>query len=105
MHTNTPDLPLRGELSAYAARWPDEAGEAALFAQLLDDADDPFVRERVAGHFTGSAWLVDRGGMRVLLTHHRKLGRWLQLGGHADGEATSPPLRCARRKRNPVCRG
>ena len=23
---------------------------------------------------------------RVLLTHHRKLGSWLQLGGHADGE-------------------
>jgi 8-oxo-dGTP pyrophosphatase MutT (NUDIX family) len=22
----------------------------------------------------------------VLLTHHRKLDRWLQLGGHADGE-------------------
>jgi 8-oxo-dGTP pyrophosphatase MutT (NUDIX family) len=22
-----------------------------------------------------------------LLTHHRKLGRWLQLGGHSDGES------------------
>jgi 8-oxo-dGTP pyrophosphatase MutT (NUDIX family) len=22
----------------------------------------------------------------VLLTHHRKLDRWLQLGGHADGD-------------------
>ena len=38
------------------------------------------------GHFTGSAWLVSADGERVLLTHHRKLGRWLQLGGHADGE-------------------
>lgn len=26
-------------------------------------------------------------GERVLLTHHRKLGRWLQLGGHADGDS------------------
>jgi 8-oxo-dGTP pyrophosphatase MutT (NUDIX family) len=24
---------------------------------------------------------------RFLLTHHRKLDRWLQLGGHADGES------------------
>ena len=23
----------------------------------------------------------------MLLTHHRKLGRWLQPGGHSDGEA------------------
>ena len=26
-------------------------------------------------------------GARVLLTHHRKLGLWLQLGGHADGDS------------------
>jgi 8-oxo-dGTP pyrophosphatase MutT (NUDIX family) len=24
--------------------------------------------------------------LRVLLTHHKKLDRWLQLGGHADGD-------------------
>lgn len=40
----------------------------------------------LVGHFTGSAWLVSRDGQRVLLTHHRKLQRWLQLGGHADGD-------------------
>lgn len=40
----------------------------------------------MTGHVTGSAWLVNRPGTHVLLTHHRKLKRWLQLGGHADGE-------------------
>lgn len=29
---------------------------------------------------------MSNDGERVLLTHHRKLGRWLQLGGHADGD-------------------
>jgi 8-oxo-dGTP pyrophosphatase MutT (NUDIX family) len=54
---------------------------------LLDGPGiDPFTRERLEGHFTGSAWLVSGDGLRVLLTHHRKLGRWLQLGGHADGD-------------------
>lgn len=77
---------LSGQLLAYRARWPDEAAVADAFLDLLDDADDPFVRERSAGHFTGSSWLVSRDGRRTLLTHHRKLGRWLQLGGHADGE-------------------
>lgn len=70
----------------YATRWPAEAATVARFVALLDDAEDPFRRERLAGHFTASAWLVDRRGARVLLTHHRKLDRWLQLGGHADGE-------------------
>jgi len=59
---------------------------AAQFLALLDDPVDPFMRERLAGHFTASAWLVSADARRVLLTHHRKLGRWLQLGGHADGE-------------------
>lgn len=70
----------------YARRWPEEAGMAAWFQALLEDAADPFVRERLAGHFTASAWLVDAGGTRTLLTHHRKLGLWLQPGGHADGD-------------------
>lgn len=39
------------------------------------------------GHVTGSAWIVDPTGTAVLLTHHRKLDLWIQLGGHADGEA------------------
>jgi 8-oxo-dGTP pyrophosphatase MutT (NUDIX family) len=43
-------------------------------------------RECVPGHLTGSAWIVSPGRTRTLLTHHRKLGKWLQLGGHADGD-------------------
>jgi 8-oxo-dGTP pyrophosphatase MutT (NUDIX family) len=79
---------LRSGLDDYAARWPDEAHTVQHFRDLLDAIDSaPFTRERLAGHFTGSAWLVDRTGARALLTHHRKLGRWLQLGGHADGDA------------------
>ncbi len=77
---------LAEALAEYGARWPGEGEVVAAFVQLLQDPVDPFVRERLAGHFTGSAWLVDRRGERVLLTHHRKLERWLQLGGHADGD-------------------
>lgn len=78
--------PLTAALADYATRWPGESAVVAQFQALLDDAHDPFVRQRLAGHFTGSAWLVDYRGERVLLTHHRKLDRWLQLGGHADGD-------------------
>jgi 8-oxo-dGTP pyrophosphatase MutT (NUDIX family) len=48
------------------------------------------------GHITGAAWLLDCAGERVLLTHHRKLGKWLQPGGHADGDPD--PLRVAMRE-------
>ena len=44
-------------------------------------------RSLAHGHLTGSAWLVSADGRRALLMHHRKLDRWLQPGGHADGDA------------------
>lgn len=38
------------------------------------------------GHLTSSAFVVFIPGRTVLLHHHRKLGIWLQLGGHDEGE-------------------
>lgn len=48
---------------------------------------DCFERTLSIGHITGSAWLMDENYERALLTHHRKLDRWLQPGGHADGQS------------------
>lgn len=46
-----------------------------------------FERSLEHGHITGSAWLINKVGDRALLLRHRKLDKWLQLGGHADGES------------------
>ena len=43
-------------------------------------------RTLLSGHLTASAWVLDQSHLYVLLTKHRKLCRWLQLGGHADGD-------------------
>lgn len=83
---NEIDAAFSGQLADYARCWPHEAPTVALFRELLGDAAHAYRRERLAGHYTASAWLVSGDNRRVLLTHHRKLGRWLQLGGHADGE-------------------
>jgi 8-oxo-dGTP pyrophosphatase MutT (NUDIX family) len=48
---------------------------------------DCFERRCLAGHITASAWILSPDHRQVLLTHHRKLDRWLQLGGHCDGES------------------
>lgn len=82
----TPVFDLAAALADYRRRHPGESAVVDLFQGLLADPGPVYERRRLAGHFTGSAWLVDRTGERVLLTHHRKLGRWLQLGGHADGD-------------------
>jgi 8-oxo-dGTP pyrophosphatase MutT (NUDIX family) len=51
-----------------------------------------FERATAAGHVTASAWVVDPARRAAVLLHHRKLERWLQLGGHVDGD---PDVRSA----------
>ena len=73
-------------IDAYRARYPEEA-DAARLRRFIETQPRCFERDCFDdGHVTGSAWVVDSGGSRVLLTHHRKLGKWLQLGGHSDGD-------------------
>lgn len=84
-------LPAAGRTLArafadFGALQPAQQGLAGEFIDLLGDAEDPFERTRLAGHFTASALVVSGDGARTLLTHHRKLGLWLQPGGHADGD-------------------
>jgi ADP-ribose pyrophosphatase YjhB (NUDIX family) len=74
-------------LEAHAARWPEDGARAARIADFVRAHDDCLLRTCRPGHLTGSAWIVSPAHEAVLLVHHRKLGRWLQPGGHADGDA------------------
>ncbi|WP_254427288.1 NUDIX hydrolase [Rhodanobacter sp. C01] len=78
---------MLADLGEYASHCPDEVESAAQFTLFLRSDPAVFERSHLAGHFTGSAWLVGEDDTRVLLMHHRKLDRWLQPGGHADGDA------------------
>ena len=78
---------LKALLAAYREQWPQESATVARFNAFVDSHPDCFHRSCQDGHVTGSAWLVDTTGERVLLTHHAKLGRWLQPGGHSDGNS------------------
>lgn len=85
-------------------RTRDPARSAARLAQaVLDDPERSTERDRVLelleahgasladrttapGHLTGSALVIDATGTRMVVLLHTKLRRWLQPGGHADGD-------------------
>ncbi len=75
-----------GLLSAPGIAQAADARIRAQFAAFAHRRIDCCERTCLEGHFTGSAWLVSADGERALLLHHRKLDRWLQPGGHADGD-------------------
>jgi len=53
---------------------------------FVEDTPECAERAHPRGHLTGSGWVLNRGWDKALLLHHKKLEKWLQLGGHADGE-------------------
>ncbi len=46
-----------------------------------------FERTLEEGHLTASCWLWNKERTACLFTLHKKLKKWLQLGGHADGDS------------------
>lgn len=78
---------LLEKLDAYTAFDQAETRMCMLLERFVQANPRCFERSLEIGHITGSAWIVDLNKTHVLLTHHRKLDRWLQLGGHADGDS------------------
>lgn len=76
--------PLPELLSRYDAIGP-EANFKKRFLDLLKHPQ-AYDRQHLPGHITGSAWVLNEARTKVLLVHHAKLNRWLQPGGHADGD-------------------
>ena len=80
-------------LDRYRALYPDE--DVTRFRRFVLRQPRCFERDCWDdGHVTGSAVVVDRLASRVLLTHHAKIGRWLQLGGHSDGNPDPLAVAC-----------
>lgn len=76
------DLAVAREL---LAEFDDDLGDR--YRALIDAHTDACVRTCRPGHLTGSALVVDSTGANTLLMLHAKFDRWLQPGGHADGNA------------------
>lgn len=78
--------PLCEALLRYIDRCPERAAQAQEMLRFVAETPDCFCRSHAAGHITGSAWLLNPAGDKALLTLHRNLKRWMQTGGHADGD-------------------
>ena len=59
------------------------------FSQFIRaNPDNCLLRSNLSGHLTASAWVIDsETKSKALLVNHVKLNRWLQPGGHADGDS------------------
>ena len=77
---------LKTLLENYTSSYPEEEISRSRMLEFMEAHEDCFERSQKLGHFTGSAWIVNYNNSAFLLTLHKKLGKWLQCGGHADGD-------------------
>jgi 8-oxo-dGTP pyrophosphatase MutT (NUDIX family) len=82
-------LELLAQLERYQTSHADEAQMLETMKAFVREHPDCFDRSLAIGHVTGSAWIIDENGSSALLTHHRKLNRWLQPGGHWEGDRSA----------------
>lgn len=63
----------------------DEESHKQRLIELLNTAQQPFSREELGGHVTGSVLVVNETKDKTFLILHKKMKIWLQPGGHCDG--------------------
>ena len=76
---------LINSFQSYQTLFDEEQKFISAFLDLLNH-QDCFQRTHLPGHITGSSWIVNADRSKTLLVHHAKLHKWVQPGGHADGE-------------------
>lgn len=84
---STADLDVAVALIRSATLDPEQEAMRNEVLAFLTEHPDAADRSCAEAHLTGSALVIDETGARTLLLLHRKLGRWFQPGGHADGDA------------------
>lgn len=76
---------LTQQLLSYQTSFKEEQAFPSQFIELLKSSE-AYQRTHLPGHLTGSAWILNKSKDKALLVHHAKLNKWVQPGGHADGD-------------------
>lgn len=87
LNSSTDLADLIDDLDAFVAVDPQQDAVRVAMIDFAQAHPDALHRSCAEGHFTGSALVVEQRTGRVLLLLHTKLRKWLQPGGHTDGEA------------------
>ena len=76
--------PILDLLENYRTSFVEEIEFQKQMIDFLTQHDDFALRSNLTGQLTGSAWVVNKERTKVLLIHHKKLNKWLQIGGHIE---------------------
>ncbi len=74
------------QITKYNACNEQEQKDKETMLKFINSFEDVLTRENEFGHFTSSAWVVNKEKTKVLMIYHNIYDSWTWTGGHADGE-------------------
>jgi 8-oxo-dGTP pyrophosphatase MutT (NUDIX family) len=80
---------LHDDAALVLKTYEDQADLRQAYLDHLAAHPDGMWKACEEGHITASALVVDPERGQALLTLHKKLGMWLQMGGHCEPDDTS----------------
>ena len=64
-----------------------EEVEKRIMLKYINDFDDVLTRKNEYGHFTSSAFILNKERTKMLMIYHRIYNSWAWTGGHSDGDS------------------
>ncbi|WP_186646562.1 NUDIX hydrolase [Fluviispira vulneris] len=80
------DQSILGIFKSYEEQTEEQLFALSRLTDFIKGEENCFQRSNLSGHVTGSSLVVNKDFTKVLMTFHAKLKKWLQLGGHCDGD-------------------
>ena len=78
---------LKEQIKNYKPYNEQEEKDREMMLKYINTVDDVLTRNNEFGHFTASAWVVNKERTKVLMIYHNIYQSWAWTGGHADGES------------------
>jgi len=77
---------LKEQIEKYIPYDEQEEMDKEQYLKFIDEFDNVLTRDNIFGHFTASAFVVNKEKTKMLVVYHIINDGWIYPGGHADGE-------------------
>lgn len=77
---------LKNNIERFVPYNEQEEVDRKIILKYIKDFDDTLTRQNEYGHFTSSAFVINKERTKILMIYHKIYNSWAWTGGHSDGD-------------------
>ena len=78
---------LKEKIEKYIPYNEQEENDKKVMIKYISDFDNILTRQNEYGHFTSSAFIINKKRTKILMIYHKIYNSWAWTGGHSDGDS------------------